>query len=1162
MFHAKFSLGTIAALATLILILGCSGSGLPVAPSSAPGPIQSLDQHHAGNVIGYDSPRTLWGLYTITVGPDFELSVEPLRDAEAHMNLTSFLLPPKCNYCLKLNKTGVDQTAGWIAFDVSLANPTKIAGRDVRGIILGDENYYLMNPDALTPYAGPVVYDSPNGFKAYATDQTDNIFPADGNPTNPTYFKQNFKIKVPTPWKATNLLKIKYAVDVSYPTSCLDPWYIADLTLPGKLYEGSPSMDFTIDIRDHQNNIKDVTLDSPAGWLGTAPTLTKVDSDTWSGKIGNCAGNAPGRYRFYVTATSNDTSTPPKALALYKELFVVIDDFACITDPKNQPSGAPKLALKGDVYDIICSSNPHDYFTFDFNDASMQAFGVLSGDITLASCTPGLVLDLVYYDQTADKYFDGTTVTADSNGTATLPIHIPNSVKFGKTVELTYVKVNLPVTGSVDAPYRLTTNLTYETSNCGDALSLSTVGAPEVPFAGGMIQGVLCDPNRMDFYHLKGLGPSAEMGRLTGNLTVSMEYPDPLPPDAVTGVSLRDEDGTILVNFDQQLPPSPQITNIADLDLPSTYDYYICMTNPLQTSTDVAYKITWSIAIDDTCAPDKINLTNSAPLMINPEKTSWNYLGFPGSAARMWLCNPDDLLDGYPFVLPPAWSSEGKTLGGTMRVQSDSASFGDVRVSIGLENLTTKKFAWFSPKALSGVDNTFDLIDLAQAPLDFGIYQLEYWLKVEDAGSGNATAQVENDMSPSIDCGTDTDDSTHPTGSFELGSVATSMVVLGTDTSDYWDLDWQGNARLKGDIGVKAAQNVRIGLYQDNFLLTSSEGSNPSINVNAFDLGAGCAGPIVKIEPLGGSIDQCVQYFLSGLSLTEPATCDNNPDDNETFASIASKPWMWLSPNGGPDSVCGVVCREGSNVDNDTIGLNGPVFETQGSLFGYVSIFTNSPDGHQIEFLSMDDAMKLTSSSLTPPFYQASIELDTYNLPVIPPKGWTYYVRVTPDPTPADSLVPYTCQADFGSNTELPFNDGHDLQSEAWPLQMIDARLGMLSYFGETSDIDSGAPDLADWFRIDGLVGEAGKYLTGTIKLDCEKEDVTVRLMAEGQLAASGTALYEGTIETGNDNLTLTIPPGVLPSIPDAGTHYYIVVHNNGIPGWASYGLTLNLQSQ
>ena len=102
---------------------------------------------------------------------------------------------------------------------------------------------------------------------------------------------------------------------------------------------------------------------------------------------------------------------------------------------------------------------------------------------------------------------------------------------------------------------------------------------------------------------------------------------------------------------------------------------------------------------------------------------------------------------------------------------------------------------------------------------------------------------------------------------------------------------------------------------------------------------------------------------------------------------------------------------------------------------------------------------------------------------------------------------------------------------------------------------------MADWFMLN-YTGAAGKYLQGTIKLDCATEGVTVRLMAQGQLAASGTSLYETSIPSGQDNVTITIPASTLPSIPVTGTHYYIVVHNNLKKGFISYGLTMNLSWQ
>jgi hypothetical protein len=1150
---------------TILILIGCSGGGMPTAPGS-PGDEQialagDLSHPVDAKIVGEDGPRMLWGLYNIIVTPDYELQVEPLRSAEKHHNLTQFLLPPLCKYCLKLQKTGLDVSAAWISFNVSLANPTKLIGYDVRGIIIGDSDYYLMNPDALTTYTGPIEYEPPNGFKAYATDEPLCGFPADGNPSNPTYFTREFKIHIPPPYQQPKLLEIKYAVDVSWPHNCQDPWKIGDLVLDDVFYESTPDMGFTLDVNDHQDDVGQVTLEAPSGWMGPTPVLTKVDADTWTGTFNNCANNPPGQYSFYVTAKSYDSSTPPQPLYLYKYVTLTVSEFECAADAKTQPAGAEKIALKGQVWDSVCELNVRDYYLIDFNDPSMQQPGVLSGSVVLRSCVPGMRLELVYYEPTTDTYFDGLYDLTESDGLARIPIHIPNSLLVGDIDEVCYLRVKLPGSAVTSVPYSLTTDLTYETVNCGDPISISTIGAPDIPFTQGMIQGVLCDPAQMDWYRLDTLGQDAQAGSVKGTLSVEIEFPDPVPPAAVTAVSLRDEDGTLLANFYVPLPPTPANINLGDIDLPSRFATYLCISSPTSSATIRAYKIKWSAQIEQNCTSDLIELTNPSAPEISPTKTGWNSTSSPGSCARMWLCSPNDLVDAYPFTIPAGWPDTGEVLGGNIRVQSDPGSFGDVKLSLGLQLTLGNKFSWYKPITLTGPDITFDVTDYWEAPVNISSFPLKYWLKVENTGSDWAVAQVEMDLKSQAGCEDEGDTDQDPAGLVVVGGTITSYVAPDTDPADYWDLDWSGVTRLKGYVGAVSMNNIRLSLYDGASMLASSEGTTPSVDVNQFDFGPGCFGPILKIEPLGGTPGQCIQYFASGVSLSETTQCEVDPDNNDSYAEIQDKPWLWLSAIDTTDSICGVVCRDGADADWDVIGIADQPYPEQGVLYGFISLDSSSDDGHQIRLISMDGAMDLESDNVTAPFYTASIELDQYNLPSIPPKGWIYYVVVGPDPLGTDSFSPYVCFSSMGINTEC-VDDGHDLQSEAWLVGLDEARLGLICGLGEPEQIDAGLPDLADWFKLNYVQSDT-EFLEGTITLTCEREGVKLRLMSEGELAATGTALYEAAIETGNDTATIAVPADTLPSVPAVGTRYYVVVHDTGDQlAPVSYGVRFNLVSQ
>jgi hypothetical protein len=920
-------------------------------------------------------------------------------------------------------------------------------------------------------------------------------------------------------------------------------------------------MKLSVEVRDHQLDVDEVRIQSLGDWLGPVPTLTHVSgTETWEGEIDNCIGTPPGSYPFRVVARSKDPGTGDD-LHLYREVELEVGQLQCEPDAKNTPQGALKIDLQKGYWDWLCPDNPQDYYKIDFTDPGMQDPGGLVGTVRLESCTPGMRVDLVYYDPDPMVYYDGCYVTAPASGEAELRVHIPNSIITGDETEICYIRVRGPVTGAVDAPYHLICDLVYETEECGDPISISTIGAPDIPLAGGMIQGVLCDPAQMDWYRLDTVGPSALPGRITGTLEIEIEYPDPLPNNPKTIVGLCDENGTLLANFDVLLPPPTAPILLESMDLPSLYRYYLAIACPgLAAGDGRAYRIVWQAEIDPTCQPDLINLTNPSPPPINPEPTEWDSFEEPGSCARMWLCDPDDPLDAYPFDIPDEWDVEGKLLGGSIEVRSDSASYDFVQVSLGLQQVPGAGFCWYSPIKLPGPSASFNVRSLWQVPADIEALPLRYWFKVDYVGpeTGRATAQLELDLGLTADCSEDNDSYDFPSGSVAPSGTAASFLSPGTDDEDYWTIDWLGGGRLKGDVGVVAGEEVRLRMYVHDQMVVNTSGSSPSINVKAFDLGPGCFGPILKITPIGGDPGQCIQYLVSGVGLNETATCEADPDGNDSLLEIQDKPWLWFSATETFDEICGVVCREGATEDIDYLGIQE--FETQGGLFGFVGIDSPQTDYHQLKLVSMDGRMEIVSDNIDSP--QAIIELDRYNFPAIPPAGYTYHLVIGPDPSGGDSMSQYNASAFFGINSdpaECP-NDGHDLANEleSWPLGLENAQLGILCGWGTLDDVDLGLPDLADWFRLD-YPQMGGMYISGEIRLTSDQEGITVRLMPEDQLGGTGVGFYTEITPSGGGTATITIPPDTIPSIPSLGDYYYVVVHNNGIGGWTSFALEIDL---
>jgi len=656
-------------------------------------------------------------------------------------------------------------------------------------------------------------------------------------------------------------------------------------------------------------------------------------------------------------------------------------------------------------------------------------------------------------------------------------------------------------------------------------------------------------------------GASAPLGKVIGLLNAKIEHPASIPPGETVAISLRDENGKLLANFYETLGSELLTVDLSTLDLPSKYIYYLCLSRPESEAVDQYYHITWEVSVDPLCGEDLIELDNPNPPHINAESLSWDSHEIPGSVARMWLCYPDDIIDAYPFNIPASWSGAQPVIGGSLRVKTDPMSWEWLEVSLGLQDTETNVFGWTRPIKLEGDDVLYNIGDYwPRMPWEFDDLSLKSWIKIKNAGNDTyATAQVEMSFEPSSDCSGDVDSMQEPSGTFSPQGTMAGYLSPGSNDSDFWELDWTSEGRIGGDIEVVADEEVSLSLYSRGILLEESQGYNPSVTVDGYDFGPGCFGPILRIDTFGGSPGQCIKYFITGGGLTEYFACGTYPDNNDTIIAIGDKPWMWMNPMGNYDYMCGVVCRSGSDEDIDCIGILNQPFAKQGVLYGFFRLDSTTPDPHRITLVSINGKMNLQATNLNPPFYSAVIELAEWGLPAIPPNDYTYHIIVEPDPNGGDSLTPYTLTGLLGINEDwLCPDDGHDTQEEAWPVGLIDARLGLLCGFGDPEQIDIGIADLCDWYRLD-YEQQTGEFIYGSITLESATDGLTVRLMAEGELAGTGSAFYEGTTESGS--VKLTIPDGVLPSVPDTGINYYIAVHNNGIGGYASFALKIDLVS-
>jgi hypothetical protein len=173
-------------MATLIMLLGCSGGPNPVAPGQdnlETGQIQSAS-------AGYEKPdgTVCLGLWDVFINPDtWEAEAVPLRTAELTMEVTRFFQTPYGNAsALQFHFTDTSQfaTNGEIKLDLGLTHPIyapQWTVFDVMGVVIfngSHSSFYdptakwpeaptdpvMLNPDGYTRWMNPSEFTTPGLF--------------------------------------------------------------------------------------------------------------------------------------------------------------------------------------------------------------------------------------------------------------------------------------------------------------------------------------------------------------------------------------------------------------------------------------------------------------------------------------------------------------------------------------------------------------------------------------------------------------------------------------------------------------------------------------------------------------------------------------------------------------------------------------------------------------------------------------------------------------------------------------------------------------------------------------------------------------------------------------------------------------------------------------
>ena len=292
--NAKCVLIIGAAILITNLLLGCSNSGgNPAVPNNEPPvPVYGLTPEASQTAPSH----VLWGMWSIHLDLGNQaVTVEPLRETETHYNVTDMLLPPACDDCIKIKINSFDPITRILDADVTLRNPTKLTGYDVRGILYtNDYGLELRNADDWTP-----LYDIPGGqqinpFMAFA-DQGYRKFAGEAE------YTKEYLIYIPQP---PHLEAITYAVDASYPDNCKEPYEITNFWQETIECPVGSSGDIYVDVRDWQGDVNKVTLVAPKITGESFTQFSHLVGDTWKLNLKNNEGVGPAKYTVRIIANS------------------------------------------------------------------------------------------------------------------------------------------------------------------------------------------------------------------------------------------------------------------------------------------------------------------------------------------------------------------------------------------------------------------------------------------------------------------------------------------------------------------------------------------------------------------------------------------------------------------------------------------------------------------------------------------------------------------------------------------------------------------------------------------------------------------------------------------------------------------------------------------
>jgi len=314
-----------------------------------------------------ESNRTLWGIYSISFDiAEGLVEVRPLRAADAHYEITDWLLPPECYDCLAISINSFDPVNRIIDVDAALKNPTGLTAYDVRGILYtNDYGHELRNADALTG-----LWDIPGGedinpFMAFAKSESNREFIPAAKHT------ENYLVYIPDPPHWNDII---FAVDVSWPGNCKEPYGIENFLQAGVLYDYSTAaVEIQIDVFDWQDDVTEVSIYAPELTGEPFSSFTFTGGNTWSTELVNTNAVEAGEYQYLIAAQSSiqDVNTLYKYCTIEITEYTGSPDSADVTPP--WLNFTPRdIAVQGDY--AYVASDVNGLHVFDISEPSMPVW--------------------------------------------------------------------------------------------------------------------------------------------------------------------------------------------------------------------------------------------------------------------------------------------------------------------------------------------------------------------------------------------------------------------------------------------------------------------------------------------------------------------------------------------------------------------------------------------------------------------------------------------------------------------------------------------------------------------------------------------------------------------------------------------------------------------